>query len=290
MNKMNIAITGVSGYIGSYLFNYFQSQNYNVYEMGRKKKFADERHFIPFHLGGENCYDALDNIDILIHCAYDFSLTDAKQIKKINTEGSIALLDAAKQHNVKKIIYFSTTSAFAGAKSDYGKAKYEVEQFAQRLHGLNIVRPGLVFNKNPGGIVGALNKLVCKLPILPIIGKGGQCFYPCHLEDLARLLMALVQQNFNISTPIIAAAEQWVTFKQIMLTLAQWHQRKVLLIPVPYSWVFSGLKLAECLRLKLGLRSDSLKYMKYYEKTPDFSATRLIGVDFRGFSVETLSE
>ena len=286
---MKIAITGASGYIGSYLVSFFQADGHDVYEMGRKRTQKNGFNFIPFQLGGENNYQPLADIDVLIHCAYDFSLINPQSIEAIIVQGSIALLKNAQALGVKKIIYFSTTSSFAKTVSDYGKAKYVVEREAARL-GAYVVRPGLVFSHKPGGIVGALNKLVMKLPVIPLIGKGEQLFFPCHLNDLAELLKVLIEKNLEIHTPIIAAAEHSISFEEVLLVLAKWHHRTLMLISVPYVFFYIALKSLEMLRLNIGLRSDSLKYMKHYDKHPDFSATRLIGVPFRPFTVQTLSE
>lgn len=289
MTSYKIAITGASGYIGSCFYDFLNAQGHSVYEMGRQLTKPDTKKFIKFTLGGENNYYPLQDIDILIHCAYDFSLTCPEKINAVNVVGSIELLRQAKAQGVKKIIFLSSISSFEGAISYYGNAKYTVEKFAEQLN-IIVVKPGLVFSKICGGIVGALNRLSSKLPVLPMIGKGNQCFFPCHINDLTMMINYLVQQEIQPLRPIVAASEKMITFKDIILTLAQYHQKKIFLLPVPYEIFYLGLRAAEVLHLKLGLRSDSLKYLKHYDKAPDFSETTKFNISFRPFNVKTLAD
>jgi nucleoside-diphosphate-sugar epimerase len=285
--KTKIAITGANGFIGSYLTQFLTQQNFTVRQMGRTLSPAPQPDFIPFTLGKQFTADALAGCDALVHCAYDFSALGYTAIRKVNVEGTLELFSQARDKGIKKIIYISSTSAFKEAVSDYGKAKFEIEQRAAPF-GVIIIRPGLVFDKHNGGIIRALEKFVKKFPLVPIIGKGQQEFYPCHVEDLATLITTILASNIKNNNPIVAASEEKITFKQLMLTLAELHGRSVLPIPVPYEFLFTGLKLAEALRLKTGLRSDSLKYMKFSNKEMDFSATRALNIYFRPFSVATL--
>jgi nucleoside-diphosphate-sugar epimerase len=284
MKPINIAITGASGFIGSYLTGFLRQLNYQVKTMGRSA--ADENH-ITFTLGKNLANHALTNTDVLIHAAYDFSALGYAAIKKTNVEGSLQLFEEARTQGVKKIIYISSTSSFKEAVADYGRAKYEMEQRAAAFD-IITVRPGLVFAKQNGGIIQALEKFVMKFPFVPIIGDGQQEFYPCHVQDLSKLIAALIERDDHAINPIIAASEEKITFKKLLLTLADRHHRSVVPISVPYRFVFAGLKLAEVLRLKSGLRSDSLKFMKFSNKVMDFSATRALDIAFRPFTVTTL--
>ena len=105
---------------------------------------------------------------------------------------------------------------------------------------------------------------------------------------MANLLLAIIQKDIPVELPIIAANEIPITFKDIILILALWHHKKIRLLPIPYSLLYLALYSAELLKLNIGLRSDSLKYLRHYDKAPDFSATQLFDSPFRPFTVKTL--
>ena len=68
-------------------------------------------------------------------------------------DGSQKVLAAARDARVKSVVLISSLSAFEGCRSLYGKAKMETEAFARSIGAL-IVRPGLVYSDNPGGMFG----------------------------------------------------------------------------------------------------------------------------------------
>lgn len=287
MNKLTIAVTGASGYIGSHLCDFLQKQGHVIYKMGRHASNADDSNFINFELGKENCLEHLQDVDALIHCAYDFSITHAQKNRCVNFNGSMDLFHQAKTLGVKKILFLSSTSAFEKTTSNYGKVKYEIEQHAKKM-GVTIIRPGLVFNENAGGIIGALNKFISKSFAAPIIGNGQQLFFPCHIQDLFSVIEHLLKNDLVIKEPITAASESAITFKELLQTIAHRHEKKLLLIPIPYHLFYLSLKIAELMGIKLGFRSDSLKYMQHYNQSPNFEPLKLIAIHFRPLTVKTL--
>jgi nucleoside-diphosphate-sugar epimerase len=287
MTTLRIAVTGASGYVGSQLVTKLKSQGHYIVALGRKPTGIADIH-IPFSLDENNEKISLQKIDTLIHCAYDFKPTDYASIHKINFSGTIKLFEQAQIDGVKNIIFISTTSAFDGTISNYGRVKYEIENYVRSIGGV-VVRAGLIFSKNAGGIVGALNNFVKKFPFAPLIGKGDQRFYPCHLDDLCSLLNYLVSyDDFKSNLPIIAASEHTITFREIILMIAQSQNKHVIMIRMPYVALFVGLFFAELLKINVGLRSDSLRYMKQANYDMNFWFTKDHGTPFRSFNATTI--
>ena len=103
---MNIMLTGPNGYLASHLINYLKKHNHTLYTLGRTiPPMIDQSHHHIFKLGDEVTPDVFNNIDVLIHSAYDFSLITNNDIKHINIGGSIKLLKAACKAGVNKIIF-----------------------------------------------------------------------------------------------------------------------------------------------------------------------------------------
>lgn len=282
MNKLTCAITGANGFIGSQITQSFRQHDSRVIEMTRAKTRSNERDHLFFDLSATQSLPDLNDIDVLIHAAYDLKVRDKKSNYEINYQGSMNLLHHAKKCNVKKIIYISSMSAFEDARSMYGQTKLAVESIVEEMGGI-IVRPGLVFDENPRGIVGAMNKFVQHFKIVPLIGNGQQIFYPCHVQDLVELLFYLAKSEENYIKPIIAAANHALTLREIIGLLAAQQQKKIYMLPIPYSILLFGMKVAEKLRLNLELRSDSLIGAQYFNPHPDFSATKCLPVNFRKY-------
>jgi len=282
--SIRCAVTGAKGYVGSCIVNYLRKNGLVVYEMGRSsKESTPKKYFIPFSLEKEVSQRIFRNVDVLIHCAWDFKQIEWEDIRKVNVEGSLRLFKAAKKAGVKKIIFISTMSAFDGCKSLYGKAKLEVEIQSRKL-GVISIRPGLVYDAQAKGMVGALQRLVSISTVLPIVARN-QILYLCHSEDLSRLVLKLTKTKANILKPIVAANENGLTLKQILRKLAEAKGKKPVFIPVPSWVVLVALKIVEKLGIKLRIKSDSLTGLLYADTNPDFTETRKTGVKFREFKV-----
>jgi nucleoside-diphosphate-sugar epimerase len=276
---MRIAITGANGYIGSRIARALRPKH-TIVPLGRATtpRFTLDE---GFTLDGKTAPTPLKRVDVLIHCAYDFSPRGWHDIYRVNVLGTRRLLREARAADVQRIIVISSMSAFPGCKSLYGRAKLAIEQDARKAKAF-IVRPGLVYDKDARGIVGRLRDVARRLPVVPMIGRGKQEVYPCHAEDLAQLIALLCEKDIAPrGVPITAASQRPVTFREIVTVLSG---RKPLFVPIPYAAAYAGLRVLEALRLNGGLRTDSLVGMVHTNPDPDFSATRRISVTFRALT------
>jgi len=283
MRSTSVAITGASGYVGRVLTEHLKGKGFTILPLGRK---AGD---YPFQLGGDNDYSVLDKAGILIHCAYDFTARAWAEIERINVQGSIELLSKARKRGVSKIIFISSISTYEEAKSNYGKAKLAVEKEAHAL-GTVVVRPGIVFGKNAGGVIGTMSQFIRKHHIVPLIGNGMQVFYPCHDADLAQAIEKLIVAPVAPAHPITAAGKEPITYKNLMHTLAQCNSTKIMLIPIPSGLLYAVFTLAHTLGIKTKRGADSIVNLNTPNPTPDFRETDRLGLHFRPFSVATLAE
>lgn len=198
---MKIAISGSSGYLGKYLSNEFYKYGHDVIELKRNdsktiSKFKYQNFDLNFNIQCD-----LSRIDILIHCAYDFSKKKWESIRETNINKSIELINLAKCSGVKKIFFISTQSAFEECQSNYGKAKFEIEKKIQG-DGVIILRPGLIIGADLGGIAYYLY-LISKLSfILPIPYNSKTKLYLCHRKDLFNVIDLIIKNNYYSFDPI----------------------------------------------------------------------------------------
>ncbi len=279
-HAVRCAVSGANGYVGSVITRTLRQDGRAVAALQRQVQ--DDVASIPFSLGGVIEPEALHGIDVLIHCAYDFSFVRWDDIAEVNVQGSLQLFDAAKRAGVNKIIFISSMSAFEGCRSLYGQAKLAIEQQAES-YGVCIVRPGLVYGDVPSGIVGALNGLLARTRLIPLVG-GSQVMYPVHEDDLAHLISKLIDTyDTYIGQPITAAQQPGMTFREIIQTLAERKGKKPFFVPVPWQGVWLLLKSAETLGLRPNFRSDSLISLINQNAAPDFALTEQTGHRFRTF-------
>lgn len=275
------AITGSNGYVGSCIKNHLAANDWEILELVRQPKPGARA--VKFQLGNDLAPDALAGVAALVHCAYDFKPLRWEDIRAVNVAGTEKLFKAARAAGVGKIVCISSISAYDGCRSLYGKAKLEIEAVAL-AHGDQVIRPGLVYGDGPGGMFGKLTQQVRKSTVIPMIGDGSQIQFLVHEQDLCAFIGKFAAGKTAALPPVLTAAypEPW-PFKKLLLEIARGLNKKVTFVPLPWRFVWLGLKSAEVCGLKLNFRSDSLVSLMYQNPAPDFSANAAVGLECRAF-------
>ncbi len=269
-------VTGANGFVGSRIAK-------ELVRHGEVRELTRHSHY-KMVLGKPIDASVLRGVDVLVHCAWDFSAKSWRDIKRINVESTLELFAAARQAGAGRVVFISTMSSFEGTKSKYGRAKLAIERRASQYHPeVAILRPGLVYDREAGGIVGAMQRVMGKLPVVPLIG-GEQIFYACHSQDLANAVFE-VSSGTLPERPLIAAHSQGCTFKEILETVAAASGKKVRFVPVPHQLAYAGLRAGEALHLPTPLRSDSIVGLVNNDPAPQFGGLR---TQFRPFTREAI--
>ena len=285
-DKPHIAITGASGYLGSRLCYYFKEGNARIFQLTSGSHNVDVTLPIArFSLveGTGKGFFAENQIDALVHAAYDFRPKSRKEIWDTNVKGSIALFKQARAEGAKRIIFISTMSAYQGCRSLYGQAKLEIESSLRDLGSGLSLRPGLIYStplEQSGGMVGSICKQVKRGGILPLIGGGNQTLFLTHENDLARFVDMLISQvdqdwhKLQLEKDYITTANpQAYTLRMIVeLIAATQGQKRVRLLPVTWRPVWLALKSLEILGINASFRSDSVLSLAYQQKQLELSS------------------
>jgi nucleoside-diphosphate-sugar epimerase len=278
---LRCAITGAAGYVGSAIARGFQAHGWEVIALGRRP-LEGARH-VPYELGADPRRLPWSEVDTLVHCAYDFRPKTWVDICNVNVNGGIALLRAAREQGVKRTVFISSLSSFPGCRSLYGRAKMEVEAAALEL-GCAVVRPGLVWSKTPGSLLGALER-ASRARFVPLIGDGSYPQYLVYDEDLAELIYALAQADApSIPRAISAAHPQKHSLRELLHRLAEKQGNQPIFVPIPWRLMHAGLKTLETLGLPAPFRSDSLIGIVFQNPAPQFDLPEMPKISFRPFA------
>ena len=252
-----VAVTGASGYLGSRVCDALESSGWQTIRLSRSPQ-RDHSRVLSYDLAipiTAQVREALRSVNVLIHAAYDMSLTNFADIRRVNVEGTRRLLEAAQEAGVDRIIVLSSMSAFEGTPQLYGRAKLDIEAMAAEFNGCAI-RPGLVYGDGAGGMAGAMRKLAA-LPVIPVIA-GGAGVYTVWEEDLMALITMLASATTLESGTISVAHPDKVALKDLLISFAAKENRRFRFFPVPWHLAYWLLRSGEYMRLQLPFRADSL--------------------------------
>jgi len=277
-----VAITGASGYLGSVLAAAFGSSGFSVRRLVRTP--TPDSGDRAFNLNSVGTSEILDGVDVLVHCAYDLTLTRRSEIWQTNVFGTTALLDRAESSGVRRTIVLSSMSAYRGTHQLYGRAKLATE-IAALSRGMCAVRPGLVYGPGLGGMAGTLHQLA-SLPVLPDFGPKAHQF-TVREADFAAAVLALAQTDESPSSPVGVAHPDPVPFKELLASFAATQGKpRPLYIPTPPMAVYGALRVAELLPLHLPVRADSLLgLVRPAPHVPNLEVLDELGIALQPFAV-----
>ena len=273
------AVTGASGYVGGHVARHLAGAGWSVVRLGRH---AGEES-VGFRLGEPIAPEALRGCRALVHCAYDFAPLGWSELHKINVQGTVKLFESARQAGVHRMVLISTISAFEGCRSLYGRAKLEMEAMAVAL-GACAIRPGLVYGPGAGGMFGRLVDQAKGAIIIPIPAGGKQLQYLVHHDDLAAAVHAAIEKEAAPKAPVTVAHDQPWPLREIIVAICYAHNRRPLVLPIPWRIAWMGLRAAEFARVPIALRSDNLVSLIYQNPSPKLNAQHELGVHCRSFN------
>ena len=194
---MKIFITGHRGYIGSRLFNKLDNGFSVVHGMDLKDG-RDILHHLP-----NTSYDYV--FHIAAFPSVQKSVNEPSDTFRNNAYATSVLLEWAKNHNVKRVI-FSSSAAAADATSPYGLQKKISEQECKlysQLYGLDTVclRYHNVYSEDQvyGGVystaVSAWMQMIREGKALRINGNGEQTRDFVHVDDVVSANIFCMNQN-----------------------------------------------------------------------------------------------
>jgi nucleoside-diphosphate-sugar epimerase len=274
------AISGAGGYLGSLLTTAFELAGFTIRRLVRNPLPGDSDRF--FDLGSDLTPDALDGVDVLVHCAYDMRKITRTDIWDTNVFGTAALFDAAATCGVRRTIAVSSMSAYAGTRQLYGRAKLETEAAALG-RGMVVIRPGLVYGPAWGGMAGTLRRLAT-LPVLPDFGVEARQF-TVREDEFASAVVALALTDSPPDRPVGIAHPESVRFTRLLTAFSDHAEGRPRFLPVPPMAAYGALRAAELLSLKLPVRADSLLgLIRPAPSVPNLEALSSLGITLQPFS------
>lgn len=238
---MKVAVFGASGFVGINVVNALEKAGINV--------IASDIRESPYLAGEFIRADLLDygqvehvvkGSDIVVHLAASplpVSIEKPRMNARINIEGSLNIMDAAREHNVEKIIFSSASSLIgkvqynpvdekhpAIPKTPYAVAKYATEHYMrvyQELYGLNylIFRFFNIYGPwqypESGALIPMIYRKLKEEGSFTVFGNGGQTRDFVYVGDLADFYVKAVKDEVknevvNLGTGIGTTIKQVV--------------------------------------------------------------------------------
>lgn len=240
-----ILVTGAGGFVGANVVPRLAEQGFDCLGLDLHRGELEEKFpMIQGDILDENHLDrVLENVSIIVHLAVSNLRTSIKNPKrnvKINVNGTLNILEAARERGVGKIVYASASSVYGTPRyvpvdedhpkfptTVYGITKYASEHLLRvyhRLYGLDyfILRFTNVYGPkqhlSTGGLVPvALNKIHAG-ETMQVYGDGSQTRDFVYVGDLARMIVDIVSDEEKKNMIVNAGTGKEVSILQVIET------------------------------------------------------------------------
>lgn len=283
LNQKTYAISGAGGYLGAHLSTFLREKGCLVvelhrYDSGQPIYHTEER--VPFNLIQGQIGRRWDGIDVLVHCAYDFSCQQTSKCEETNLKGSAKLFQNAFDQGVKKIIHISSMSAYTDCKSEYGRMKLLIEKAGEAFNVVSL-RPGLIYGGKNRGMFGKLQRIVALSPVIPYIMSEGRLSL-VHIDDLCQTIFRVSEELLPASESYAVAHPDNYSMKQILQAIAVKAGLKRVFLPVAWQIAYFGFVfLDKIFAGKIPLSKDNLLGLVYSDKKPNYLPNA--GSQFRAY-------
>lgn len=195
---MTIAVTGGTGFVGQAVIDEACRRGTPIRALARREQApCDGVEWVHGDLANPQALAALlAGADAVLHIAGVVNTPDPMGFHLGNVVGTEALVEAASQAGVRRLVFVSSLAAREPGLSTYGKSKRHAEEVVQ-VSGLDwtVVRPPAIYGPRDREMLELFR--AARWGVVPMPPSGHASIV--HVGDLARLLLALIPTGERVS-------------------------------------------------------------------------------------------
>ena len=145
------------------------------------------------------------------------------------------LADESRKAGVERLVQISGIGANAQSRSAYIRARGQGEQAVRAVfYGATVVRPAVMFGPDDAFLT-TLIKLLRRLPVYPMFGRGKTRLQPADVEDVAEAIVRVMQRREEKPQTIECGGPRVYSYEELLRTIARAAKVKPFLVPVPFA-------------------------------------------------------
>ena len=249
-----ILITGVTGFIGSNLYDFLSSKDYSVIGISHSQNNTLFPKISLLNYTKLNSFMEKNNFDIVIHLASLIEHSDPLKILNVNYNSTFNLLKSCVKNNVSNFIFSSSHAVYGKtrylpidethntySKTSYGISKLMGENLCKLFNNnfnlnTSILRISSVYGKNqpktklvPNLI---LNSMKSKKIFLNKYKNGFQIMDMIHVDDVCNSIFCAIKNHKNFGIYNIATGKS-ITVEDIAKHIRKINNSEIIINNIP---------------------------------------------------------
>jgi len=245
MRNKIVTIIGGTGFVGRYVVKLLAEQGYSIRVIARDPeaasylKTAGDVGQISLVSGNlakpESLIGKLDNSWAVINLVGVLFESGKQNFSSLHAQGAEKLAQLAKQAGAERFVQISAIGADKIVKSKYANTKLTGEKAVKAAFPeATIIRPSIIF-----GVEDQFFNLFAGMsrfsPILPLIGGGVSKFQPIYVVDVAKAILAVLQNKDSLGEIYEIGGAKIYSFKEILEFICKITGRKRCLLNISFT-------------------------------------------------------
>jgi uncharacterized protein YbjT (DUF2867 family) len=240
MRNETVVITGAFSYTGKYATKLLLGRGYKVRTLtnhpGRANPFGNRVEVFPYSFDRpEYLRKSLCGATTLIN-TYWARFPHGTTTFETAVHNTRTLIAAAKDAGIKRLVHVSIANPSLESPLGYYRGKAELEQ-AVNASDLSyaILRPTVIYGLEDI-LINNIAWFIRHFPVFGIPGDGRYGVRPIYVEDMARLMVDVVEQEQN--TVFNAVGPETFSFEELVRLIASRIGRSIRMVRVPLSLAY----------------------------------------------------
>lgn len=266
--KQRVLVTGGSGFLGINLIRHLLEKGYRISSMDIAPFLYEDCKTAIREICGdirdvEAVRKAMEDAEMVVHCAAALPLYSKEDIYSIDVEGTRNVIAAALEHGVQRVVHISSTAVYGVPDTHpifeehplvgvgaYGDAKIQAENVCLEFRGkglpISILRPKSFIGPERLGVFAMLYDWAYTGHSFPLLGRGDNRYQFLDVEDLCCAIeRCLVLPEEVINDTFNIGAEVFTTLKEDFQAVLDEAGRGKKIRSIPVAPALFTLKLLE---------------------------------------------
>lgn len=266
---MKVLVTGATGFTGSFVVPLLLEKGLRIRCLVRE---SSDKSVLAYDQI-EWVYGDLDDVDSLKKALLQ-GVEVLVNIASLGFGHAPSIVEACVAAGVERTLFISTTAIFTSLNASSKSVRLAAEETI-RGSGLayTILRPTMVYGSTRDRNMCRLIRYLHRWPIVPIFGNGRYLQQPVYVEDVAKAVVECMMTEHTIGRSYNIGGATALTFNQVIDTICESLQRKVLKLHIPVSGAVTCLGALERLGWTLPIRAEQVLRLNE-DKAFDFGAAK----------------
>ena len=189
---------------------------------------------------------AVAGVEGVVNAVSLYAESGSQTFHSVHVDAATRMARLAREAGVGRFIHVSGIGSDAGSTSPYIRSRGKGEKAVREaFSATTLIRPSVMFGKGDAFLI-PIGRMLRRLPIFPLFGRGQTQLQPAYVEDVADAI-ARVTQNAQSLMCYELGGPRVYTYRSLLEVIARCLGKRPLLVPMPYGVWHALASVAEML-------------------------------------------